>query len=173
VLVILTISGQELLWTIGDAETRYTRGPMFEIFTNVCMFYYFFAVAALLTNMPAMTFSKDISTGKYLACNQSFAEYAHKDTPEGVVGLTDHEIFDKDTADHFVEDDQKALSMDGEAYVFFEDVPDAGGVNIRNLQTTKITFTDDTGRLCLLGMCVDVTEMTRIHSYHSPYSQCL
>lgn len=116
VLVILTISGQELLWTIGDAETRYTRGPMFEIFTNVCMFYYFFAVAALLTNMPAMTFSKDISTGKYLACNQSFAEYAHKDTPEGVVGLTDHEIFDKDTADHFVEDDQKALSMDGEAY---------------------------------------------------------
>ena len=259
VLVILTVMGQDLLWTIGDAETRYTRGPLFDIFTDVCMFYYFFAVAALiyilltrkdankrlllinlgfsvipaagvwiytnfipveaiypfqpccfflgvmfayimilshvhqqaeeenirlveesraagkmaelmgsvaaiLTNMPAMTFSKDISTGKYLACNQSFAEYAHKATPEGVVGLTDHEIFDKATADHFVEDDQKALSMDGEAYVFFEDVPDAGGVNILNLQTTKITFTDDKGRLCLLGMCVDVTEMTRIKS---------
>ena len=34
------------------------------------------AVSSLLTNMPAMSFSKDAETGKYLACNQSFAEYA-------------------------------------------------------------------------------------------------
>ena len=32
------------------------------------------SVTSLLTNMPALTFSKDINTGKYLACNQSFAE---------------------------------------------------------------------------------------------------
>ena len=37
----------------------------------------------LIANMPAMIFSKDASTGKYLACNQAFAEYAHKETPEG------------------------------------------------------------------------------------------
>ena len=69
------------------------------------------SVGALLTNMPAMTFSKEVSTGRYLACNQSFAEYAHKPSPEGVVGLTDHEIFDPVTADHFVEDDRKAAAM--------------------------------------------------------------
>ncbi|MBP3877211.1 MAG: response regulator [Lachnospiraceae bacterium] len=120
------------------------------------------SVASLLTNMPAMSFSKDAETGRYLACNQSFAEYAHKEKPEGVVGLTDAEIFDEETARHFVEDDQKALAMD-EPYVFFEDVPDAVG-NMRNLQTTKIKFTDADGRLCVLGMCVDVTEMTRIKS---------
>ena len=48
-----------------------------------------------------------------------------------------------------------------EPYIFFEDVPDAAG-NPRSLQTTKLKFTDGTGRLCTLGMCVDVTEMTRI-----------
>ena len=117
------------------------------------------SVASLLSNMPAMSFSKDAATGRYLACNQAFAEYAHKDDPDGVIGLTDHEIFDKETADHFVEDDKKAAEMD-EPYIFFEDVPDAKG-NMRYLQTTKLKFTDSTGKLCTLGMCVDVTEMSR------------
>ncbi len=120
------------------------------------------SVTSLLTNMPAMSFSKDAETGRYLACNQSFAEYAHRRNPGEVVGLTDHEIFDKATADHFVNDDAKALSMDT-PYIFFEDVPDAVG-KLRNLQTTKMKFTDSNGRLCTLGMCVDVTEMTRIKS---------
>ena len=121
------------------------------------------SVSSLLTNMPAMSFSKDAQTGKYLACNQSFAEYAHKTDPGQVIGLTDFEIFDAKTAQKFVEDDKIALSMD-KPYIFFEDVPDAGGKVIRNLQTTKMKFTDANGRLCSLGMCVDVTEMTRIKS---------
>ncbi len=116
------------------------------------------SVASLLSNMPAMSFSKEADTGKYLACNQAFAEYAHKASPEGVIGLTDFDIFDEATAQHFVEDDAKALSMD-EPYVFFEDVPDARG-NMRSLQTTKLKFTDTSGKLCTLGMCVDVTTMT-------------
>ena len=119
------------------------------------------SVSSLLTNMPAMSFSKEIATGRYLACNQAFAEYAGKTRPEEVIGLTDHEIFDPATADHFVEDDRKAMAM-GKAHIFFEDVPDATGTNFRNLQTTKVTFREPSGRLCLLGMCVDVTEMTRI-----------
>ena len=119
------------------------------------------SVSSLLSNMPAMSFSKDAETGVYLACNQPFAEYAHKSSPEDVIGLTDHDIFDQDTADHFVADDRLALSME-EPYIFFEDVPNAAGTKIRNLQTTKLKFKDDLGRLCILGMCVDITEMTRI-----------
>lgn len=118
------------------------------------------SMSSLLTNMPAMSFSKDAETGVYLACNQAFAEYAGKKRPEEVVGLTDHQLFDKATADHFVEDDKKALSMEG-TYVLFEDVPDAFCSVIRNLQTTKKKFREASGRLCLLGMCVDVTETTR------------
>ncbi len=118
------------------------------------------SITALLDNMPALSFSKDADTGVYLACNQSFAEYAHKENPEGVVGLTDAEIFDVETAKHFVEDDRMAMSMD-EPYIFFEDVPDAAG-NQRQFQTTKLKYIDSTGRLCLLGMCQDVTDMVRV-----------
>ena len=118
------------------------------------------SITALMDNMPGMSFSKDARTGVYLACNQAFAEYAHKGSPEGVIGLTDAEIFDPETAAHFVEDDQMALSMD-EPYIFFEDVLDAAG-NQRQLQTTKLKYIDDVGRLCTLGLCQDVTELVRI-----------
>ncbi len=114
------------------------------------------SVSALLKHMPAMTFSKDVNTRIYLACNQAFADYAHKETPEGVVGLTDFEIFDEETAQHFIEDDKKALSMD-KPHIFFEDVPDAVG-NPRRFQTTKLKFVDATGRECLLGLSQDVTD---------------
>lgn len=114
------------------------------------------SVYALLENMPAMSFSKDIQTRKYIACNQAFADYAHKENPESVVGLTDFEIFDEATANHFIEDDKKALAMD-KPYIFYEDVPDAAG-NPRRFQTTKLKFTDTTGRDCLLGLCQDVTD---------------
>ncbi len=115
------------------------------------------SVSSLLTNMPAMTFSKDSATGRYLACNRLFAEYAGRKTPEEVVGLTDFEIFDCETAAHFAADDKKALAMD-RPYVFYEDVLDAAG-NQRQFQTTKLKFTDTQGRVCLLGMCIDVTEL--------------
>ena len=257
ILVVLTAVGTDILWAVGDSENRYVRGPLFGVFANLNLIYYFIpvieililfiihrknrkkvllllrtfgfsvipalgvfihtyiidvevvipfqpscffigvmfaymllittayketeeqnarlteralaaeriaelseSVSVLLANMPAMTFSKDVKTGKYLACNQSFADYAHKETPEGVAGLTDAEIFDSVTAAHFVEDDQMALSMD-EPYVFYEDVLDAAG-NPRQFQTTKLKFVDPDGRLCLLGMCADVTDIVSI-----------
>ena len=118
------------------------------------------SITSLLDNMPGMTFTKDARTGVYLACNQAFANYAHKADPDGVVGLTDAQIFDARTANHFVMDDQMALSMD-EPFIFFEEVPDAAGSQ-RQLQTTKLKYTDGSGRLCVLGICQDVTDMVRI-----------
>ena len=118
------------------------------------------SITSLLDNMPCLTFTKDARTGVYVTCNQAFAEYAHKQTPADVAGLTDAEIFDAETASHFVEDDKTALSMD-RPYLFFEDVPDAAG-NQRQFQTTKLKFVDPSGRPCLLGLCQDVTDMVRI-----------
>ncbi len=123
------------------------------------------SISSLLDNIPGMTFTKDAETGVYIACNQAFADYAHKDSPDGVAGLTDEEIFDAETAAHFVADDKLALSMD-RPYIFYEDVPDAAGNQMR-LQTTKLKFIDSTGRVCLLGICRDDTEMVRIqHEKH-------
>ena len=118
------------------------------------------SITALMDNLPGMSFSKDGETGVYLACNQGFAEYAGKEGPEEVIGLADFDIFDPKTAAHFVEDDKKALAMD-KPYVFVEDVPDAAGKPMR-IQTTKLRFTDTQGRTCVLGMCHDITEETRL-----------
>ena len=117
-------------------------------------------VISLLDNMPGLTFAKDAKTGVYLACNQAFAEYAQKQSPEDVTGLTDEQIFDAETAAHFVADDRIALSM-SKPYIFYEDVPDAAG-NQRQLQTTKIKYKDAFGRICILGMCQDVTDFVRV-----------
>ncbi|MBR6916575.1 MAG: diguanylate cyclase, partial [Clostridia bacterium] len=115
------------------------------------------SVASLLENMPSLVFSKSVETGEYLACNHLFAEYACKNSPEEVVGLTDHDIFDKETADHFVKDDKKAVESDTPC-TFIENVADAAG-NPKQFKTTKFKFIDTTGRKCLLGMCLDITEV--------------
>lgn len=67
------------------------------------------SLTKLLANIPAMSFLKDYETGKYITCNRMFAEFAYKSSPDEVIGLTDYDIFDKETADHFAEDDRKAL----------------------------------------------------------------
>ena len=118
------------------------------------------SVTALLTNMPGMTSSKDVKTGEFLACNQAFAEFANRRKPEDVIGLTDADIFDEATAAKFAADDKKALSMD-HPYSFYEEVVDAAG-NPRQFQTTKLKFTDTTGRLCTLCMRLDYTELMRV-----------
>lgn len=115
---------------------------------------------SIIDNMPGMTFTKDAKTGVYLACNQAFAEYAQKKNSDGVVGHTDAELFDAETAALFVKDDKIALSL-SKPYVYFEDVPDAAG-NQKQIQTTKIKYRDTEGRLCILGMGQDVTDMIRI-----------
>ncbi len=118
-------------------------------------------VTSLLDNLPGMNYTKDAKTGEYLACNQAFAEYARKKKPEEVVGLTAAEIFDAEMAKRFVEDDNMALSMDG-PYVFYEDVTDADGRK-RQIKTTKLKYTDESGRLCVLGISQDVTDNVRIN----------
>lgn len=119
-------------------------------------------ITSLLDNMPGMNFTKEAKTGAYLACNQAFAEHAGQKKPEDVIGRTDAEIFDAETAKRLVAEDKLALSMD-EPYIFFEDVHDASG-NRRHIKTTKQKYTDATGRLCVLGISLDVTTDTfRIH----------
>ena len=117
-------------------------------------------ISSLLDNMPGMTFTKDAETGVYLACNQAFAEHVHKKSPAEVAGLTDEDIFDAETAKHYKEDDRMALSMD-EPFIFYDDEPDADG-NMRQVRTTRLKYTDASGRLCVLGICQDVTNPTRI-----------
>ena len=127
------------------------------------------SISSLLDNMPALAFYKDAETGAYMACNQLFAEYVKREKPEDVVGLTDADIFPPEVAEHFVEDDKKALGMNV-PLIFYEDVTDAAG-NPRQFETVKQKFYDTEGRLCLLGMSVDVTEMERTKDAMKMYAR--
>ena len=154
---ITTETGEQLavVWYIDegevvlDAKTAHDEEVVEELKTSI---------HSLFNHMPAMVYSKSVETGRYLACNQAFAEYAHQNSPADIIGLTDYEIFDQKTADHFAVDDRMALSMD-EPYIFYIDVPGDEGV-ARRLRTTKQRFIDEEGRSCLLGISVDVTEAT-------------
>ena len=117
-------------------------------------------VTSMLTNIPAMTFSKRADTGIYVSCNQAFAKYANQTSPDDIIGKTDFEIFDEETAQRLVEYDKIALSMD-RPYVYFDEARTAKG-EVRNLQGTKVKFINRAGQMCIMGMHVDITEMMRI-----------
>ena len=119
------------------------------------------SLRSLLDHMPGMAFTKDAETGRYLACNQAYADYVHHEGPaRTMVGMKDSDFYDEKTAAQIARDDQIALSMD-EPYVIFEDGRDKQG-RPRQFQTTKLSYLDSTGRLCLLGMSIDVTDQVRI-----------
>ena len=112
----------------------------------------------LFSHIPAMIFTKDAQTGEYLSCNQSFARHAGKDQPEDVIGLTDKEIFDEEIAAFFTANDRITLSKDT-PHTFIDDVTEPSG-ELKHFQTTKTKFVSSSGKLCILGFCVDITEMT-------------
>ena len=118
------------------------------------------ALANYMTNMPAMIFSKDVKTGKYLSCNKAFEDFIHKDGPDKIIGLTDFDLFDHETAENYIMHDKKALAME-DPYILYEDAVDSEGNN-RRFQTTKLKYTDDLGRECLLGFCQDVTNVANV-----------
>ena len=122
--------------------------------------------ASMLSDTPAMSFSKDAKTGKYLACNQSFVEFKQKSSADEIIGKTDYDLYDEETAEKFIKHDRKALSMD-KPYVFFEELPAPDGKDVRYMQTTKTKFTDSSGRLCILGLCVDITQMMHLKATES------
>ncbi len=117
-------------------------------------------VSSLLNNMPGIYYTKDAETGKYLACNQAFAEYVHKNNPSEIIGHTAADLFDEETARYFSKDDEMALSMD-EPLTFYDRRKDAKGV-LRNVKVTKLKYTDTNGRICLLGIFLDAAENMRI-----------
>ena len=114
------------------------------------------SLSALLDHMPAISFSKDAETGVYLSCNQAFADYAHLKSAKDAIGRTDAEIYSPETAAHFVECDRKTLSME-EPFVYSETVKGFDGV-VRYLQTTKLKYVDQSGRLRIMGICIDITD---------------
>ena len=113
-------------------------------------------VSSLLNNMPGVCYTKEADTGKYLACNQAFVRYVHKNDASEIIGHTASDILDEETIKHFTKDDEMVLSMD-EPLVYYDRRKNSDGV-MKNIKVTKLKYTDTNGKLCLLGIFVDASE---------------
>ena len=63
----------------------------------------------LINNIPGCVYIKDFS-GRYLLTNQKFAKLINVDSPESLYGKTDADLFKKEQADIYLEEDKKILN---------------------------------------------------------------
>ena len=110
--------------------------------------------------MPVLTFIRDIQSGNYLSCSPSFAIFAHRSKPEEITGLTAEELFGPDFAARFHDTDAKVLQTMA-PHTCYEEISDSTGA-IHCFQSTRMKITDDSGRDCILGISVDISEPVRI-----------
>ena len=111
-------------------------------------------------NMPVLIYTKDINTGKYLSCSQSFADFVRRLSPDEVIGLTAEDLFGIDRAKLFFESDKETVRTKL-PYAFYEKIADARGM-LHSFQTTKMNIFDSSGRECILGISIDISEPVRI-----------
>ena len=113
-------------------------------------------LSSVIDNIPHMIFVKDAKDLRFLKFNKAGEEllgYAPKD----LVGKNDYDLFPKEVADHFTENDRRVLS--GNKVV---DIPEESlqtrDKGKRILHTKKIPVFDNAGQLVyLLGISEDIT----------------
>ncbi len=113
---------------------------------------------ALVETLPCLVFIKDASDDfRYLVANRTFAGFL-KQAPEDMVGKTDFEIFgDHEFVKRFRRDDEEALRA-GENIESLETIKEPDG-SIRYLHGVKGIVKQTDGRLLLVGMATEVTEL--------------
>lgn len=112
-------------------------------------------LGSLLDSIPDLIFFKDVS-GIYLGCNPEFCRFVGKPR-KAIVGASDDDLFDADTAEQFRLHDQQTMlkgqPQHNEEWVTY---PDGSR---RLLDTLKAPLRDAQGEvLGLLGVSRDITE---------------
>jgi PAS domain S-box-containing protein len=113
---------------------------------------------ALLDSIPDIIFFKDIH-GVYLGCNPPFAEFVGRPRAE-LIGKTDYDLFPRDVADFFKENDQRMLELQeprhNEEWITY---PDGRKILIDTLKTPY--WGPDGTLIGVLGISRDITERKR------------
>ncbi|MBD3265227.1 transporter substrate-binding domain-containing protein, partial [bacterium] len=109
----------------------------------------------VIDNSPALIFSKDLE-GRYLMVNQKWCERLYM-IREEVIGKTDYELFNKETAKQFRSNDQIVIE-NGEPHEYEEKVEEEDGV-VWYYYSTKFPLFDSAGRpFALCRIAADITE---------------
>lgn len=112
-------------------------------------------LSGLLRSIPDIVFFKGLD-GVYLGCNPEFARLVNRSEAE-IVGLTDYELFGKETSDFFREQDRIMMEQGkprhNEEYIRYPDGEPA------TIDTFKAPLKDIDGRLIgILGVSRNITE---------------
>jgi PAS domain S-box-containing protein len=110
-----------------------------------------------LDNTPAVAFMKD-PEGRQLYANKMF-EKVFNTKLNDVLGKTDVDLFPPEVARQLREHDAQVLATNQPLQVI-ETVPTADGV-LRSWLVYKFPFWDASGRRCLGGVAVDITDLVR------------
>jgi len=110
--------------------------------------------SVLLDNSDDMIFVKD-EQFRILYANKSFLNMYAPDIRAEIIGKTTIEKFSEEEAAIFLREDQKAF-RNGRAELI-EELTDYTG-KARIYETRKIRFTDNQGRVLMLGICHDISK---------------
>lgn len=111
----------------------------------------------VMDSMPQHIFWKDVK-GRYLGCNQKFAEVAGRNSPEALIGKTDYDMsWTKEESDFFVACDRRIMNSGKAEMGIIEPQLQADGKQAW-LETNKIPMFDSEGRVIgIMGSFQDVT----------------
>jgi PAS domain S-box-containing protein len=147
----ITINQKPVLFSIIHDITERTRAEA-EIRRQSGL------IRSLLDSIPDIIFFKDTG-GVYIGCNPPFAEFVGKSREE-IIGKTDYDLFDKEIADFFRDNDKKMLEL-GEPRHNEEWITYPDGRKIL-IDTLKTPYWGPDGMLIgVLGISRDITERRR------------
>ncbi len=116
---------------------------------------------SILDTIPVRVFWKDINS-IYLGCNRLFTEDTEYQTPDEIIGKTDHDMPWNDRADLLIKDDKEIISS-GIARYNYEEEANYHVEGITWLRKSKIPLHNAEGdAIGVLGIYQDITEEKRI-----------
>jgi len=113
-------------------------------------------ITSLFDSIPDIIFLKD-AEGVYLGCNPPFADFVGK-SKKKIIGKTDYDLFDKETADFFRNHDKRMFerceTRHNEEWITY---PDGRKILIDTLKTPYLR--QDGELLGIIGISRDITEL--------------
>jgi hypothetical protein len=145
--------GQRLVISMAKDMTDHIRSS--ELIQNERML-----LRTVIDHLPDPIYVKD-SQGRKLLANKADLENIGAASEAEVIGKTDFELFDQQTAQPLWEDDQKVL-QEGQSIINREEIFHEGKKTQRWLLTTKVPLRDQQGRIVgLVGIGRDITQQRK------------
>ncbi len=116
----------------------------------------------VMDNIPEAIFWKDINS-VYMGCNNTFAEYAGKEDPSDIVGLTDYDLpWSKSESDSYLESEKRIIVTGYPEYRVVQNQHQYDG-NEAIIEINRIPLFDSEGKVFgILGTYEDITERKRM-----------